>query len=619
MRKQFPFSCALIVGCLLITGCGEGPRQQTPKSTAKEPDVQSAVDSDSATQTVDDRLAGRLELKTPHELLWNGFPAAAIEMMEADPKWISVRDKEECTPLHHAARFEHIDAVKWLLDHGADANAIAYNGFTPLHLTDHREVIELILVKQPDLTIRCRAHGQTPLQRAVREHVDTRDKTEKEKWRHIVEMYVKAGAEYDLLTAIHLDDLDRVKAILKKSPKLADDFQEESPLRTAASLGRLEICRYLIDNFRVDVNDFERGVGYPIIKEGLTFPEVVKLLIENGADLKTRITWRGGRTGIWIIGDDATALHHAANDGVPETIDLLIDNGVDIFATAHDSFDKTSQQTALEVAAYFGKADNASAIVRHPKFDTADPQLRQTLLDGCLRIGAFPSWLAREAQRPKLIKVLLDKGANPNASENGVTAMQVAARQIHPGHDKENAEIKQIIALLVEHGASVDLFSAVATGDEEQVHRLLEHDPKLANSRGSDGYPAIHFAVGMNHQNIVSALLKAGGNVDIRNESDHQGGKGETALHCAAFWGRFEIAQLLIDAGADVNAVSEREWAPLHEAARLANVRVARLLLEKGAKSDARDKDNQTPLDWCRKSRSKNVAEIEKILNEQSK
>ena len=553
-------------------------------------------------------------LKTPHDYLGNGFPEEAIEMMNDDPKWINTQDENECTPLHHAAQLGYTNAVKWLLDHGANVNAIAINGFTPLHLTDDLDVIQLILQKKPDLTIRCRSQGQTPMQRAAEHLVDARRANEREKWRQIVKTFQNAGADYDILTAIHLDDLERIQAILKKSPNLADNFQEESPLRTAASLGRLEICRYLIDEHHADVNDFERGLGYPIIKEALAYPQVVTLLIDNGADLKTRITWRGGRTGVWIIGDDATALHYAASDGVPETVKMLIDSGVDIFATAHDSFDKNSRQTALEVAAFFGKADNARAIVSHPKFDAADRELRQALLDKCLRIGASPSWLARDAQRPKLIKALLDKGANPNAAENGVTAMQVASREIHPDHEQENSEIKQIIDLLTEHGAPIDLFSAVAVGDEEQVHRLLKNDPKSANSRGPDGYPALHFAVGMNYKTIVEALLSAGGEVDIRNKSDNAGYVDETALHCAAFWGRYEIAKLLIDAGADVNALTDRKSTPLHDAARMTNTKLARLLLEKGAKPDARDKDNQTPLDWCRASNRNNAAEIEKVF-----
>ena len=60
---------------------------------------------------------------------------------------------------------------------------------------------------------------------------------------------------------------------------------------------------------------------------------------------------------MWLRGlsvDDATILHYAADTGVPETITMLIDSGVDLFATDHDPIDEKPKQTALEVAAALG-------------------------------------------------------------------------------------------------------------------------------------------------------------------------------------------------------------------------------------------------------------------------
>ncbi len=153
----------------------------------------------------------------------------------------------------------------------------------------------------------------------------------------------------------------------------------------------------------------------------------------------------------------------------------------------------------------------------------------------------------------------------------------------------------------MKHGATIDLFSAVAIGDEEQVVRLLKQIPVSANSRGPNGYPALHIAVEMNYQNIVKQLLEAGGDVDIRNKSESTGYVDGTALHCAAFWGRCESAKLLLAAGTDVNALTSRKSMPLHSAARMTNVKVTRLLLDNGAKIAAQDKNGETPLDWCRK------------------
>ena len=555
-------------------------------------------------------------IDTPHEYLWNSLPNLALRVMKDDPSWINRRDEDSRTPLHVAARFKHLDVVKWLLDNGADVNAIAYNGFTPLHLTSDPEAIKLILEHDPDLSIRCRALGQTPLQRAVARASSARSEDERQYWHSIAKLFLRAGADYDIITAIHLNDLDRVKVILSESPTVDDGFYGNSPLRRAASLGRVEICKHLIAELDTDVDQFDQGSGYPIIKDALAYPEIVRLLIKRGADLERRITWQGGRSGVWIIGDEATALHFAARDGVPETINLLIDAGVDIFANTESMFDdEQTEQTALDVAAYFGKAENAATIVNHPKFKETDADIRQQVLNRCLISAAFSSWLARDADRPALLKVLLNRGADPNATdEDGNTAIQVAAREIHPGNDEENREIMKMISILREHGAKLDLFSAVAVGDMSEAARLLNANPKSANSRGYDGYPALHLSVAINNKGMVELLLEAGGDVEIRNKSDNQGTEGGTPLHAAAFWARDEIAKLLIEHGANVDARGAGQSTPLHSAARMTNVRMARLLLENGAIIDAKDSDGQTPLDWCRELRWTDAHEIEKLL-----
>jgi uncharacterized protein len=529
------------------------------------------------------------QLKTCRDYFAHGLPGKAIEMMDADRRLISARGENECTPLHDAVGYGELGAVKWLLDNGADVNAIAYNGFTALHMTEEPKVVELILRKRPDLAIRCRIWDQTPFEHAVVSLADARFPEDKSKWREIVDLYRRAGVEFDLQTAIYLDDLARVKTILAESPEFADGGRSEkrSPLRIAASLGRLEICRYLVDNFPVDINDFDRGQGYPIIKEALAFPEIARLLIEHGADLKTRITWQGMRSGIWIVGDRATALHYAACDGLPETIRLLIDHGVDMFATTEGYDD--DQQTALEVASFLGKPENVSAIIEHPTFAAADLDVRQRSLDRSLFKCTW-FWDSDDADRPSSAGLLLAKGANPNYSEQGISAMQWAAREIHPTHAVKNQQIKQAIAVLRKHGATLDLFSAVAIGDAEEVARLVKIDPDSANARHHDGYPALHFAVDMDYREIVATLLAAGADVELRNSSETTGSVDDTPLHCAAFWGRDEIAKMLIDAGADVNALNERKSTPLHEADRTGSMTIAKLLLAHGADLSARDR-----------------------------
>ena len=60
-----------------------------------------------------------------------------------------------------------------------------------------------------------------------------------------------------------------------------------------------------------------------------------------------------------------------------------------------------------------------------------------------------------------------------------------------------------------------------------------------------------------------------------------------------------EVAALLIEKGANVNARGVNQKTPLHWAAFAGNTEVAALLIEKGADVNARDVNQKTPLDWA--------------------
>ena len=72
---------------------------------------------------------------------------------------------------------------------------------------------------------------------------------------------------------------------------------------------------------------------------------------------------------------------------------------------------------------------------------------------------------------------------------------------------------------------------------------------------------------------------------------------GVTALSWAALLDATEIAEFLVEKGADVNAESRDGSTPLHSAAFLGHTKIAELLIQKGAEVNPKNYRGETPLD----------------------
>ncbi len=56
-------------------------------------------------------------------------------MVENDPSVVTYRTRDtKKTPLHHAVTYRKLAVVEFLIEHGADVNAIDWTGMTPLHI-----------------------------------------------------------------------------------------------------------------------------------------------------------------------------------------------------------------------------------------------------------------------------------------------------------------------------------------------------------------------------------------------------------------------------------------------------------------------------------------------------
>jgi len=103
-----------------------------------------------------------------------------------------------------------------------------------------------------------------------------------------------------------------------------------------------------------------------------------------------------------------------------------------------------------------------------------------------------------------------------------------------------------ILALLPVTVAASEIHEAVGSGDIARVGQLLEQDKMFANAANEQGTPPLILAVQNGSVEIAELLLGAGAEVDARDA------RGFTALLWAVFGNHRELTELLVDRGADV-------------------------------------------------------------------
>jgi ankyrin repeat protein len=139
----------------------------------------------------------------------------------------------------------------------------------------------------------------------------------------------------------------------------------------------------------------------------------------------------------------------------------------------------------------------------------------------------------------------------------------------------------------VHAGSHVEFFRAVAVDNARTVSALLAEgfDP---NTVSESGQVALYIAMRDDAPKVAQALLASPAlKIDTANAT------GETPLMMAALKGRMDWTQRLIERGAKV----QREgWTALHYAASGPNVKVLQLLLERGADIDAVAPNGNTAL-----------------------
>ncbi len=132
----------------------------------------------------------------------------------------------------------------------------------------------------------------------------------------------------------------------------------------------------------------------------------------------------------------------------------------------------------------------------------------------------------------------------------------------------------------------LDAWDRLLVGESDGLPAVGERSP--------DGFTPLHIAVFAHNADAVRALLAAGADP---NELATASFAQVTPLGTAATFGANEIAELLLDNGADTEKTSDHGNTPLHAAAANGNRALVELLLARGANAGATTADEKTPAD----------------------
>lgn len=470
------------------------------------------------------------------------------------------------TALLIASSKGNIELSRLLIENGADIEIRNNNNDTPLTAAakeGHLGTVNLLLEKGALVESRDK-EGNTALILAA-----AADKTE------VVNTIARKGADLNtrnqngstaLKRAADSGHIEAVRTLVKLGADInSGDNSGQTPLMGALAYGKTDAAKFLVQA-GADVNAASAsGTTAIMVSQGSILSEMGRMLLEKGASIDARDN--EGKTALirfasqpplkfatiknlldWGADVNAkskqglTALMAATSAGQPENVKLLLEGGADVNSANQGG------ETALHAACRRGDAQSFNMLI------AAGADFRVQNAE-----GISPLMIACQHGWEELTTALLEFGADPGVRDkHGRTAL------FHVGTRND----MQLITLLLKKGADIN------TVDNSGIRPVfLAVSPGIGSRR-------------------LAVLIDAG--ADFKTTNPLTGG---TPLMAAAVNGNVEAVKLLLEKGADPNAVDIRGSSAL---AMASNPLIRKMLQEHGAK-DIRSEDDRSLIGLLKK------------------
>lgn len=499
----------------------------------------------------------------PHDLTdddaWQMFQACqngdlpAVQTLIARRPELAVVEYNYTPPLHFAVREGHAEIVKLLTAQGADA--VTYRSYP---------FLETLLAFAQD-------RGYTE----IAAHLTTL----------VAQHFPVTESIAGFLQAAREGDLPAVQAQLAANPALAAAQNDtgDTALHQAVANGHQSVVDTLLD------------AGAPIDAQRADGVRPIHCALRRHPDLAAHLLNCGAARNIYIataMGDTDAVRHALAQD------------------PSLANFQDTHGHRPISAAAARDDLKTIQLLLEHG----ANPSLPEHGAPLGLAL-----WLAVYYQRVEMAQLLLEHGANPNTNPESSGPALLHARK-HPGLKR----------LLLQYGAQAETSPAkrfhtlVSDNELARVARWLKKfGPPSNPEKQSWGEGILAGPANSNNREMVELLMRYGATVPPISKwgpeyygkhpemlrfllergmnPNHHNWHHVTMLHHMAAKGLTEKARILVDHGANVNALDEEyRSTPLGFAARWGHADIVQLLLERGADPNLAAAPWATPLAWAK-------------------